>query len=491
MARTYNGSSQYAYADVADGLGITGNDPVWASFWFWPNSTAASYGVFNIGVSGSTNHYRRVTSGGGNVLGSSGGAGTNASASAALAGAAQWQHILAEWGGVTSRKIAVNNGTPGTNATSINITSAPNHVRLAATLNLSAYMAGRLAWIGVFSGVPTDDQKAALAAGAHPAVVSPATLLDAWDKIGEGSTEGSWRGNALTLVNSPTRSDSPRIYLPRGRSMIVVPSSAGQTLTLPTIASTATLAVPTLAAGAVALALPAIASTAVLLAPALSAGVVALGLPAIAAGSVLSAPALTAGAVTVSLPAIGSTASLAAPAIGAGAVSVGMPTIASGAVLTAPAVAPGVAAVALPNIGTTATLFAPTVIGAGAVALPAIASTASLAPPTLTAGAVAVSLPAIASSSATYAPTLAGVATLALPTIASQSALYAPALVPGVLSLALPTLASTSALFSPTIIDGVIPTYTTIVLGAARAGVARITARAGRSSITARTHLSE
>jgi hypothetical protein len=465
MARTYNGSSQYA--EVSAGLGIAGNDPVWASFWFWPNSTAASYGVFNIGVSGSTNHYRRVTSGGGNILGSSGGAGTNASATTALAGAAQWQHVLVEWGGTTSRKIAVNGAAPGTNATSINITSAPNLVRLAATMNLSAYMAGRLAWIGVFSGVPTDDQKAAAAAGLHPILLSPSTLLDAWDKFGIG-TETSWRGNTLTLVNSPTQSDSPRIYLPHGRSMIVVPSgAAGQDLTLPAIASTETLAAPTLAAGAVTLTLPAIASSASLFAPTLAAGAVALGLPVIAAGAVLSAPTLAAGAVSLVLPAIASGASLAAPTVAAGAVTV-----------------------ALPAIAATSTVFAPTVVGAGALVLPAIASTATLAPPTLTAGAVTVALPAIASVAATYAPTLASGVTLALPAIAAQSALYGPTLVPGVSTLALPWLSSTTELYSPTIVDGIIPTYTTLLVAAARAGTATIAARAGRTSIAARSHLS-
>lgn len=490
MARNLNGTNQYY--TTASGLGVAANDPVSIVVCASLDDFGAAVVGASLGVSGASLNQRRLQFETTQLASARADGGTGSNNSAQIAYTVTGSHKVtgAEFRATNDRWVWTDLDAPVQNTGNQSMSAAPTAFRIGATMSGGGPFDGPMKYAAIYAAALTDDTRRGLAARWHPSLLQPDDLIDVFDFTGR-STERGWKGTALTLTGSnPAFADNPRLFYPRRRSSILVPGSS-LALTLPTIASTATLAVPTLAAGAVALALPAIASTAVLLAPALSAGVVALGLPAIAAGSVLSAPALTAGAVTVSLPAIGSTASLAAPAIGAGAVSVGMPTIASGAVLTAPAVAPGVAAVALPNIGTTATLFAPTVIGAGAVALPAIASTASLAPPTLTAGAVAVSLPAIASSSATYAPTLAGVATLALPTIASQSALYAPALVPGVLSLALPTLASTSALFSPTIIDGVIPTYTTIVLGAARAGVARITARAGRSSITARTHLTE
>jgi hypothetical protein len=511
--RDLSGSGQYL--TLASSLGITvPDDPVFAIIWAEFDSTVTSQVLLSMGVSGAGAERRYVLVSSNTVQAISHPAAGAVVASVAYSTTGVKVPVFAEWPTASLRAIQVGNGSRVTETTSRPMSSVPNQIRIGATHTASGPFNGRLGPIGIYRGTITADDKTATLAGIHPELIRPADQLDVIDLGGRNSPELSLKGNAYTITGSPGYADAPRLFRRRRQSMIFVPSSAGQTLTLPTIASTATLSVPTLAPGAVTLALPAIASTAALLAPTLAAGAVALGVPAIAAGAVLSAPALAAGAVNVSLPAIASVASLAPPTVAAGVASLllptiasgstvstptlapgeldlGLPAIASGAVLAAPAVAPGVAAVALPAIGSTSTLFAPTVVGAGAVALPAIASTATLGAPTLTAGPVSVSLPAIASASATYAPSLAGVAALALPTIASTSALYGPALVPSVMALTLPTLASTSALFSLTITDGAIPVYTVLRIGAARAGRNGLTARAGRSGLTARTHLSE
>jgi hypothetical protein len=219
MARTYNGSSQYAYVDT--GLSLGANDAIWVSLWLWMNNSAAAYGVFNIGISGSTNHYRRITTSGGTVLAGTGGAGTSSTASAAISGSSQWHHVLAEWGSATSRTVTVNGGTPGTNTTNQPVGSAPSHIRLASTLNLSAYLAGRLAYVAIFSGTPDaqdyiDLSGSGVAADAwHPTLTySAANLLAYWDLDGSASPEPDGvASNDLTLVNTPTGSTSPAIQL--------------------------------------------------------------------------------------------------------------------------------------------------------------------------------------------------------------------------------------------------------------------------------------
>jgi hypothetical protein len=516
MARSFNGTTQYLSRTTIPASAA----PLTVSIHFKPTAGSGGKTLWALAdTAGTANYFRleydegagnleaetRSTTSGGAVMSTVGGITEGA-----------WNHGAAVYAAANSRTV-YGNGTAGTTNTSsvtpLDLDTEAIGVLLRSTT--AQFFAGELADYGLWDVALTAAEITALSKGVSPLLIRPASLVSYAPLGGRLSPEPDLiTGVGFALTAAPTYADGPRLYRPRGRSLIVVPSSAGQALALPTIASTETLAAPTLAPGTAPVTLPAIASTAALLAPTLSAGAVALGLPSIATGAVLSAPVLTAGVVDVSLPAIASMSSLAAPSVAAGGVAVGLPTIAagstvsapalapggldlglptiaSGAVLTAPAVAPGVASVALPAIGTTVTLFAPTVVGADAIALPTIGSTAALAAPTLTAGAVSVSLPAIASASATYAPTLAGVAALALPTIASQSALHGPALVPGVMALTLPTLASTSALFSQTIIDGILPTYTVLRIGAARAGRNGVTARAGRSGITARTHLSE
>jgi hypothetical protein len=487
MARTYNGSSQYA--EVSAGLGITGNDPVWASFWLWPNSTATSYGIFNIGISGSTNHYRRVVSGGGNILATSGGAGTSASASVALAGAAQWQHVLAEWGGQSTRKIAVNNAAPGTNTTAINITGDPNLVRLAATLNLSAYLAGRLAWLGVFSGVPTDDQKAAAAAGLHPTLLSPSTLLDAWDKYGIG-TETSWRGNTLTLVNSPTQSDSPRIYLPRGRSMIVVPSSGtAYTLACDSVAYNWT---PT--------------DASLLAHRKVDAQTVGFTWAPTAAG-VLVAHKLTADSVPYAWSPTDATL-LRAYRLAADSVAYAWSPTSAAVQYARRMVADSVAynwtpsdaslvkvgdyellaeSVSYGATATAATLTVSRRLAADSVSYSATATAADLrAARVLTAATVSYA----------WQPTAAGLLTGHVMSAESVAFAWAPTDA-ALRSDRVMVVGSVGYVWTPTAADldysgeVVPPTYTTLLVAAARAGTATIAARAGRTSIAARSHLSE
>jgi hypothetical protein len=220
MARTFNGTSQYAA--VSSGLSLAANDPVWVSAWVWLNSTAAAYGVFALGVSGATNGYRRITAtGSGTLVATSANTSAgSASASTSIPGSGQWFHVVGEWGGQATRKITANGGTAGTNTTSINVTTTPSHVRLGATLNLSAYLAGRLAYVGVYSGAPSTQEIEWLSGlgvqtnAFAPNLVATDRLLAYWPLDGASDPEPDDVGsNVLTLVGSPGTAASPSIQL--------------------------------------------------------------------------------------------------------------------------------------------------------------------------------------------------------------------------------------------------------------------------------------
>lgn len=508
--RDLSGSGQYL--TLASSLGITvPDDPLWAFIWAEFDSTVTAQVLLSLGLSGAGSERRYVIVQSNTVQAITNPAAGPVAASTPFSTTGVKVGVLAEWPSMSLRAITVNNGTRATESTSRSMSNVPNQIRIGATHTASAPFNGRLGPIGIWRGTPTADDKQALWAQIHPELVRPTDQLDVIELTGRMSPERSLKGNAYTLTGSPGYADAPRLFRRRRRSMIFVPGSGVQTLDLPTIAITATLAAPTLAAGAVTLTLPAIASTASVLAPSVSPGAVSLGLPAIASAAALTAPALAVGAVSISLQTIASTASLAAPTLAPGAATVALPAIASASTMAAPTVAPGavgvalpaiasvsslaaptvtpgVAAVVLPVIPSTATLHALTLVGTGAIALPTIASTATLTAPTLTAEAVTVTLPSIASAAATHAPVLtAGTAALALPTITASPTLHVPALAPGLITVTLPWLTSTAVLFSPTIIDGDIPLYDAIRVGGVRssqAGAAGVrTGQAGASGV--------
>ncbi|RPJ63662.1 MAG: hypothetical protein EHM24_24090, partial [Acidobacteria bacterium] len=236
MAVVLSGTGQYY--TLASGLGLTANGAYWVALQTWIDSTAVAQGFLSVGVSGSGNNRRIVgyaSANGGFFAQAINNVGTGALTPGIAGTAGMWNGVVAEFGSATSRACQVNNGTRQTSATSNSLSVAPNQIRLGASHTGTGLLDGRLATVGIWSGVPTADQRAALFAGAHPLLVSPSTLLEAWDLTTPAVLTG-WRGNVLTATGSPTMLDSPAIYLPRGRSLVAVPAAGGGggAVTLPT-----------------------------------------------------------------------------------------------------------------------------------------------------------------------------------------------------------------------------------------------------------------
>jgi hypothetical protein len=229
MARTLNGSSQYL--TVSSGLSLGANDPVWISMWGYRNNSSANYCYFSLGVSGSGVN-RKFVSGSTTISATTtNNAGTGAAATSANSPTnATWFHILAEFGGAADRKITIHGGTTAPNTTSNSLSVAPNILRVGATPSTTALLAGRVAYVGVFSGAPSAQDYIDLsglgveADALHPTLCGSAgNLLAYWDLDGTDSPEPDGIGsNDLTLVATPGSAASPLIQL-AGSPQIILP----------------------------------------------------------------------------------------------------------------------------------------------------------------------------------------------------------------------------------------------------------------------------
>lgn len=245
MAREFSGTGQYI--TLASGLGLGANDPCWMSGWFWVDVGTVTQVLFSLGVAGSGNDRRDVVYylSSLNLAARS----TNSATSnvyGTFPGTGLWFHALAEWADASNRAFTVNGVGRTTELTTRIIGVAPNEVRIGATHTASSPLDGRAGHVGIFSGIPTADQRRAAALGIHPMLLSPQTLLEGFDLDGRTSPERGYKGGLLTLTGSPTYADAPRILRPHGRAQVTVPASTLNNYSL-SAASAAYLWTPTAA----------------------------------------------------------------------------------------------------------------------------------------------------------------------------------------------------------------------------------------------------
>lgn len=222
-----------------------------------------------------------------------------------------------------------------------------------------------------------------------------------------------------------------------------------QSISLPTIASTVIVRVPSLAYAVVGatissgaalnvpsltyqVLMPSIASGAVLNPPST---IYAVAMPTLASGAAVNQPGILPPAQSITTATISSGATVAAPTAD---YRVTMSTIASGAAVNAPATT---YTIALPTIASGAIVRVPTV--AYSITVPSIASTAIVNVPAL---AGVVNLPTIASGASVLAPS--ATYTVNLPMIAAGSTVNVPALA---YSIQMPTQSSGAVVFPATL----------------------------------------
>lgn len=236
MARVFNGSTQY----LSRASGVVGV-PCTLACWFttattnWKglidlsNSGDGFAGDILLGVSsaGASLGANRVAA---LINGSNG-----AAASAASATDGTWQHAAAVFSSDSSRAAFLNGANKGTSSASatpsgINQTLLGNNV-------FNEWHEGRIAEAAIWDVALTDEEVAALGKGVSPLMIRPASLVAYWPLYGNDSPEPDrWKHrNDVSLNNSPTKGDHPRIYMPWQQTMQVPPMLAALLAATPSV----------------------------------------------------------------------------------------------------------------------------------------------------------------------------------------------------------------------------------------------------------------
>jgi hypothetical protein len=220
MARDFSGSGQYL--KYSGGFGLAGADPIWVAFRAWADAIPSTI-LFQLGVASNTNNRKAVSisstafsaftvdNGGTLEIASHGSSVTTG----------QWYDIVAEMNGSGENAISVN-GTRTSAGRFSTASVAPNELSIGISNAGAGPLDGRLAWLGLWSGIPTAENRAA-ARILHPTAVSPSTLIDAWDL---NTSLIGYKGTTLTATGSPTVVDSPSIILPFRRKRVFVQGTA-------------------------------------------------------------------------------------------------------------------------------------------------------------------------------------------------------------------------------------------------------------------------
>lgn len=215
MARTFNGSSQYL--TVSSGFGLGANDARTIVGWFWKNASS-NYCYASMGVAGTGTH-RHYMAGTAPKAESTSSSGTFGSATGSDPGNGAWFHLAGEFLSNSLRAINVN-GVRTTNTTTVTLSTAPDVFRVGVTPGTTAYLAGRAAYVALYSGTLTSQELEWLsglgvAANAYaPGLVATDRLLGYWPLDGSASPEPDEFGsNDLTLVGTPGSATSPSIIL--------------------------------------------------------------------------------------------------------------------------------------------------------------------------------------------------------------------------------------------------------------------------------------
>jgi hypothetical protein len=127
-----------------------------------------------------------------------------------------WQHGCAVFASATDRRVYLDGGNKGTNATSRNPTSLG--FTSIAMLRRDGYLQGPvdglIAEAGMWNVALTDDEVAILAKGVSPQLVRPGNLVAYWPLIGRYSPEIDLVGGYNLTVDGAVVENHPRILYP-------------------------------------------------------------------------------------------------------------------------------------------------------------------------------------------------------------------------------------------------------------------------------------
>ena len=208
MARLFNGTSELlSTTSIPDG-----SLPMTFGAWVYMTDVSSVQTVFCLADASSNNVFERLQLSGSTLRlrSNDGGSARNVISSGTMS-AGTWQHCVAVVAGAATRTVYIDgaNAVTGTNSFS----PALARMALGATIRSSAsqhFLAGRIADAFFYDVALSDDEVAALAAGASPRLVRPGNLLGYWPLWGIASPETDYMGNtSMALTGSPSAADGP------------------------------------------------------------------------------------------------------------------------------------------------------------------------------------------------------------------------------------------------------------------------------------------
>lgn len=218
MARLFTAASSHYLTVAATPITAV---PISMSCWFYPTSVATSATdiMFIRNSSGAAEYWGMYI----NVTGGKATVATCATLTEKTAdsttsfSANTWNNAVATFSSSTLRTIYLNGGGKATETTNLT-PSSTSSITIGGFFDsptLFGAMDGRLAEIGIWDAVLSDNEAFALAKGATPLRVRPQNLRCYWPLYGNGSPEPSYSRNStsynLTLNGSPTQAPHPPV----------------------------------------------------------------------------------------------------------------------------------------------------------------------------------------------------------------------------------------------------------------------------------------
>ena len=215
MAREFNGTNEYLEIDSAALTGV----PISIACWFDSDSVGTNQVIVCLVDKARESQYMGLGawggSGGDPVYAFVRDNGATAGAYSTTGYSADtWHHVLGVFSAVDDRRIYLDGGSKGTNATSRTPTGLDRmSIGRLGDSSPSAYFNGGVAEVAIWNAALTDDEAAILAKGYSPLFVRPQSLVAYWPLIRDTDDDivGSYN---MTPTNGPTVAPHPAVLYP-------------------------------------------------------------------------------------------------------------------------------------------------------------------------------------------------------------------------------------------------------------------------------------
>ena len=184
--------------------------------WIYPASVGITGCIIEQGDGSTNNRHRLIRDSGNTVTAATTAGGTGASAtSSTTISANTWFHVLGGWAAVNSRKVWLNGGGSGTNATSLSPAAATGLSVGVNNVHNANAVAARVAELFIASVMPTDLEASLVASGINPWELWPGSIVEYWPFYGSASPEPSFAagGHELTITGTLAKQNHAPVEL--------------------------------------------------------------------------------------------------------------------------------------------------------------------------------------------------------------------------------------------------------------------------------------